>query len=243
MGQVISVVSGKGGTGKTSLCAGIAGCLAAEGKCVLCIDVDVGLRNLDIALGMSEESVVTFTAVMRGEYTLAQAAENRSIPGLFLLTAPICEAPEDIDAAAFSAMLRAARERFDFILLDAAAGIGKSFRLAADNADYAIVVSGADPASLRDAARTAELLPDGLEARLAVNRIGSRLFSQLRSTVDDVMDAVGLPLLGIVPDDGDVTLAAAAGMPLIVYTGQGAARACLNMARRLCGRKMPLMHL
>lgn len=243
MGQIISVVSGKGGTGKTTMCAGLASCLAAEGSRVLCIDMDVGLRNLDIALGMSEESVITFTSVMRGEYSVLQATQNRVIENLFLLTAPLTEKPEQIGKEPFSAMLLGAAKEFDFVLLDAPAGIGAGFFLAVENADLSLVVCNADPASLRDAAATAQLLPEDRQAKLIVNRIGSRLFAKLRSTVDDVMDTVGLPLLGIVPDDENVTFAAASSMPLIQYTGHGAARACLNMARRLCGRKMPLMHL
>ena len=88
MGEILSVVSGKGGTGKTTLCAGIASCLAAEDKRVLCIDADIGLRNLDIALGMSEQSILTFTDVMNGLYELTDATAHPRLDNLFLLTAP-----------------------------------------------------------------------------------------------------------------------------------------------------------
>ena len=109
MGTVLAVISGKGGTGKTSLCAGIASCLAADSLRVLCIDADLGLRNLDISLGMSQEAVLPFTAVMRGEYELQQAAESAVIPNLYLLTAPVTELPEGIDPAQFGALLETAR--------------------------------------------------------------------------------------------------------------------------------------
>lgn len=245
MGQVMAVISGKGGTGKTSLCAGIASCLAAEGQTVLCVDCDVGLRNLDISLGLTDEAVIPFTAVMEGECSLDDAVEHPGIPGLFLLTAPVTREPEELDAEAFGAMLAQVRERFDWCLIDAPAGIGAGFRLATGHADGILVVAGADPASLRDAARAADLLEldGGKELRLIVNRVSPRVFRQMNATVDDVMDGVGLPLLGIVPEDVHVTLAAAAGTPLILHTSRGASVACLHIARRLRGKKAPLLRL
>ena len=245
MGQVMSVISGKGGTGKTSLTAGIAACLAAEGARTLCIDCDVGLRNLDIALGMTDEAVVPFSDVMEGRAGLDDAAAHRDIPGLFLLTAPVTRQPEDLDAGAFAAMLRQVREQYDFCLIDAPAGLGAGFRLATADADLAVVVASADPASLRDAARAADLveLQGDTPRKLVVNRVSTKIYRQMHATVDDVMDGVGLPLLGIVPEDPSVTLAAAAGKPLILYTNRGAAVACLHLARRLRGRRIPLMRL
>ena len=245
MAQVLAVISGKGGTGKTSLCAGIASCLAMEGQKVLCIDLDVGLRNLDIALGMSDTAVLPFTAVMRGEYSLQRATAHPTIRDLWMLTAPVTEDPETIDIGAFGGLLEAARERYDWILLDAPAGVGTLFRMAVRFADEAVLVALADPASQRDAARAAELLLQEREipARLIVNRTVPRLFARMHATIDDVMDGVGLPLVGVVPDDASVTLAAAEGKPLVQYTYHGAALACLNIARRLCGQRVPLMKL
>ena len=243
--QVLAVISGKGGTGKTSLCAGIASCLAMDGLRVLCIDLDVGLRNLDIALGMQDVAVLPFTALMRGEYSLQQATQHPTLANLFLLTAPVTEDPETIDADAFGRLLDAARDAFDRILLDAPAGVGALFRMATRYADEAAVVALADPASQRDAARAAELLLQEREipARLIVNRAIPRLFARMHATVDDVMDGVGLPLLGVVPDDTAVTLAAAEGKPLVQYTYHGAALACHHIAGRLCGRRVPLMKI
>jgi septum site-determining protein MinD len=243
VGQVLAVISGKGGTGKTSVCAGVSSCLAAEGKKVLAIDEDVGLRNLDISLGMSDMAVLPFSSVMRGEYGLDKAAAHPKIDGLYLLTAPVTEEPEALDPLLFGDLLESARQKFDFILIDAPAGIGAGFRLATRFADGAIVVAGSDPASLRDAARAAELLPENLPAKLVVNRVSSRLYARMNATVDDVMDGVGLPLLGIVPEDVSVTLASAQGEALILYTSRGAACACLHIARRILGKKAPLMRL
>jgi len=245
MGQIFAVASGKGGTGKTSLCAGIASCLAAEGARVLCIDADIGLRNLDISLGVSELAAVPFTELLRGTYTAESIPEHPKIPGLFLLTAPITETPESVDLGQYREFLETVRQQFDYCLIDAPAGIGAGFRMACAGADRVLVVAGSDPASLRDAASVAALLaerPRG-SVKLVVNRVVPKLFAQMNTTVDELMDGAGLPLLGLVPEDPNVTLAAAAGMPLILYTGKKAARACLNIARRLKGRAVPLMKL
>ena len=245
MAQIVSLISGKGGTGKTSLCAGIAACLARDGFRVLAIDLDVGLRNLDIALGMADEAALPFTAVMRGETPIEQATPHPSQPRLSLLTAPVREQIELIGLWPFGAMLRQAKGKFDWILLDAPAGLGRGFQLATAFADEAIVVTLADPASQRDAARATELLLARREipVRMAVNRVSPKLFTKMQSTVDDVMDLVGLPLLGLVPEDASVVLAAASGRLLIDFTEQGAAKACHNLAGRLEGRRVPLMKL
>ena len=247
MGQVIAVISGKGGTGKTSLTAGVAACLAAEGQKVLCIDCDMGLRNLDLSLGLADEATVAFTDVMDGLYTLEDAVTHPRIPGLDLLTAPVTKLPEDVDQEAFGRLLEEVRAQYDWCLIDAPAGVGVGFQLATRYADELVVVAVADPASMRDAARGADFFelqyrPDRA-MRLGVNRVSRRMYRKLRATVDDVMDGVGLPLLGIVPDDISVTLAAAASEPLILYTSRGASVACLHIARRLCGRRATLLRL
>ena len=245
MGQILAVVSGKGGTGKTSLCAGIACCLAEAEQKVLCIDADVGLRNLDISLGLTQEPVLPFTAVMRGEYPLSRAAVHPAFPNLHFLTAPVTEAPENLDLDDFHKLLQEIRQTYDWCLIDAPAGIGPGFHLAVRHADQAIVVTGGDPAALRDGARTAEALEriSRAEAKIVVNRIRKKFFQRTRSTVDDCMDLIGLPLLGIVPEDETVSVSAARGLALCQTTKKGAALACRHIANRLRGIKQPLLHL
>lgn len=246
LGQVLAVISGKGGTGKTSLCAGVALALAEAGQKVLCIDADVGLRNLDIPLGLTDEPAICFTDVMRGVYPLSKATVHPRCSGLHFLTAPVTEAPEDLEETQFHQLLTQARETYDWCLIDAPAGVGAGFRLAVRWADYAMVVSGSDPAALRDGARAAQTL-EGIskaEPKLVVNRIQRRFFRKTRFTVDDCMDSVGLPLLGIVPEDEAVALSAAKGQPLLNFTSKkGAAVACRHIARRLLGEKQPLLNL
>ena len=245
MGQVLAVVSGKGGTGKTSLCAAVAAWLAMDGQRVLCIDADVGLRNLDISLGLANEPSIPFTAVMRGEYDLSRAAAHPYLRNLYFLTAPVTESPEDLDRKQFGAMLSQVRQKFDFCMIDAPAGLGAGFRLAAAHADLAMVVTGGDPAALRDGERTAQALEQvsRAEAKLVVNRIQRRYFRRTKATVDDCMDAVGLPLLGIVPEDEAVALAAARGQALALVSRKGASLACRHIAGRLQGFKQPLLHI
>ena len=241
MGKVLAFVSGKGGTGKTSMCAAIATCLAAQGQQVLCMDLDIGLRNLDLALGVAEEPLLPFTGLMDGSCTPEELAPCGAVPNLRVLTAPVTAEPESIDRDAFTAMVAACKERYDFCLLDAPAGIGAGFRLCVAAADEIIVVTGGEPAALRDGARAASLLPDpAIPAQVLVNRVSKPMYRRMVATVDDVMDAVGLPLLGIVPEDCTVTLAAAAGQPLILESRRGAAAACLRISRRLLGQNVPL---
>ncbi len=243
LGDSIAVLSGKGGTGKTSVCAALATTLAARGLRVLCIDCDVGLRNLDISLGMTQVETLSFLDVCRGHYPLSKAAAHPDFPSLRFLTAPVNCWAGDIDEQAFTALVRQARKEFDYIFLDAPAGTEAGFRLAAVNADRCVLVTGSDPAAVRDAGRTGELLErmGRKNVRLIVNRIQPKMISAMKRTVDDVMDDAGLPLLGIVPEDAEVTFAAAFGKPLLKYSKKGAAtKAFGRIATRLQGMPVPI---
>ena len=237
MGEVIAVLSGKGGTGKTSVCAGIATALSQMGKKVLCIDCDIGLRNLDIALGLSDLATISFMDVCRGDYPVTMATAHPVFPNLQFLTAPMNCLAGEVDFLEFSEMLGKAREQFHYIFLDAPAGIEDGFRLAAKAADRVILVTGPDPASIRDAKQAAEALErlGKKNVRLIVNRISKKVASMLNLTVDDIMDQAGLPLLGLVPEDGNIVLSAAFRQPLLCITKKGAAAACKRIAKRIQG--------
>jgi septum site-determining protein MinD len=242
LGELIAVLSGKGGTGKTSVCAAVSTALARMGHRVLAVDCDMGLQNLDISLGLSDSGAISFLDVCEGGYSLSQAAKHDRFESLSFLTAPLSRTAERVDADAFRDMVRAAKREFDYIFLDAPAGIDAGFELAAKFADRCLIVTGADPAAMRDAARAAQRLElmGKTDVKLIVNRVSRKLFSTMSVTVDDVMDTAGLPLIGVVPEDQNVTLAAAFGTPLISYTTRGAAKACEAIARRLEGRHVPL---
>ena len=243
MGELFAVLSGKGGTGKTSVCAGIATALAAEGKKVLCIDCDVGLRNLDISLGMSDCGALSFLDVSEGGYLLSRAARHPLYAELSFLTAPMNRPVEKIDPIAFGDMLQDARKEYDFIFLDAPAGVDAGFRLVAQVADRFLLVTGAGPAAMRDAARVGDLLElmGKKNIRLVVNRVDRSMLSTVRVTIDDVMDTAGLPLIGVVLEDINVTLAASFGEPLLKYAKRSdAARAYKNIAKRIQGYSQPI---
>ena len=242
MGELIAVLSGKGGTGKTSVCAAIASALALQGVSVLCIDCDVGLRNLDISLGMAEIGALSFRDVCSGDYTLEQAVHHPRYEQLQFLTAPMNCSADEVDLDSFSQMLTQAREQFSYVFLDAPAGIEAGFRLAAQYADRIVLVTGPDPASIRDAARTGQILEQmgKTNVRLIVNRITKKIASAWNLTVDDIMDQAGLPLLGVVPEDPNVTMAAVYNEPLLAHTYKGAAAACCRIARRIQGYPTPI---
>lgn len=245
MSTAIVVTSGKGGTGKTSFTAGVSSCLAALGQRVLCVDMDIGLRNLDISLGMTDRALMDFTDVLSGRCALQRAAARHPvIQGLSLLTAPLSLPPEGLDEGRMTAFLNEAKSRYDYIVMDSPAGLGDGFRLAVCGADRAVVVSTTDASALRDAQRVVSLLARALpHIHLVVNRVQPRLLRRLHTTIDDAMDAASLPLLGVVPEDPQVLLSANAGSPIILSSRKGAALAYLNIARRLMGQKVPLMAL
>ena len=245
MSTVIAITSGKGGTGKTSLTGGVASCLAALGHKVLCVDMDIGLRNLDLTLGMSDRALMDFTDVLSGRTTLERAAvPHPVIQGLYLLTAPLTQPRDVITEEKLRAFLAQAKASFDYVLLDAPAGLGGGFRMSVCGADRALVVSTTDASALRDAQRTVSVLRNRIpRIHLVVNRVQPRLLRRLHTTIDDAMDAAGLPLLGIVPEDPQVMLCANQGQPLILRASRGAAVAYLNIAKRLLGQKAPLMKI
>lgn len=242
MATVIAVTSGKGGTGKTSLVGAVGSCLAALGHPTLCIDMDVGLRNLDLTLGLSDRALMDFTDVVQGRCPLQKAVvEHPDIQGLFLLTAPF-SLPHGVPEEAMKELLWQARQQYDYILLDAPAGLGEGFQLSVCGCDRAIVVSTTDASALRDAQRTVTELTGRVDQiHLVVNRVQPKLLKKLHTTIDDAMDAAGLPLLGVVPEDSMVMLSANQGKPLILCANKGAAIGYRNIAFRLEGHRIPVM--
>lgn len=245
-GECIAVVSGKGGTGKTSLVSGVGAALALAGRRVLCLDCDIGLRNLDLALGLSDKALMDFSDVARGRCGLDDAAvEHPKLPGLFLLTAPVRSGRPAVTEVEMRALLEEARKRFDYCLLDAPAGLGTGFQLAVCGADRCVVVTTADTTALRDAQHTVMELnrfPVG-SLHLVVNRVRRKMLRQLHATIDDAIDRAGLPLLGVVPEDDALPLYLNQGLPLLPAGGQGVSAAYRNIGKRIQGEKVPLARI
>jgi len=242
MGQVIVMTSGKGGTGKTSLTAGIAASMALDGHKVLCIDGDIGLRNLDIALGMTDCALMDFTDVVLQDCPLSMAAAaHPEIETLSLLTAPLTM-PEDFPGEdGMKRVLAQAREQYEYVFVDSPATLGEWAKLSLCDADRVLLAVTMDPNALRDAQRVVSGLAHIEQVHLIANRVIPRMLTRLDMTIDDVMDTVGLPLIGIVPDDPTVQIAASRGMALALQSTCRAAKACGNIAARLAGRSVPLM--
>ena len=243
MGRQIAVVSGKGGVGKTTSAGGIAGTLAAMGRCVLLVDGDVGLGNLDLMLGIEGEAVHDLLEVLDGHCPLRSAVLriSREHPLWYLPLAlsiradfsSLCRLPEALETL---------REKFDDLIVDCPAGLGETVRCLTVGADLAVVVTTPDLVAVRDARRTMQMLAQmDCDARLVINRIRPSLMQQGGAPdVDDIIDGVGAQLLGLVPEDALVTPLQNAGVPVIFQTASPAAAQIRDVARRLEGENRPL---
>lgn len=240
MSEIILIASGKGGTGKTAVTAGLACALAREGKRVAAVDCDFGLRNLDIALGLAQHVVFDIGDVLLGRADLDRAMlAHPDFPGLYLLpsTPP---GGERFGAEEFSAMAKKLREEFDFVLLDAPAGIGSGLRFIAGEAGRAFIVTTPDTPCLRDSSAAVGVLDElGIpDVRLILNRVDKRRLKKGSSwTVDGSMDELGLRLFGIVREDRTVSDAFSAGVPILGLKCPAASDVGL-IAARLCGRRV-----
>ena len=243
MGKVIAVASGKGGTGKTTVVAALSSCLAVLGHKTLCIDFDAGLRNLDLALCMTDFAVMDFMDVVSGHLDIMSAcSESPKVENLFFLSAPTASIPENVDKSAFKEMFKKICQSFDFCLIDCPAGIGSGFRLAHSSADMSIIVTTGDLASMRDANRTANVVRDlGVtNLRLIVNRVLPKNFKRIRTNIDDVIDIVGVQLIGLIPEDKYIFTALHENTPIILYKKRFSAYDFLDAARRIAGDDVPL---
>ncbi len=245
MSNIIAVVSGKGGTGKTSFAANVGLALSMLGYRTLCLDCDFTLRNLDLALGLSDRAVMDFSDVAMGRCSLAEAVvHSEKYPNLDLLCAPLCDGEPDVTAEQMRSLAEEIRESYSYCLVDSPAGLGTGFRLALAMADSAVVVTTTDASALRDAQRTVMELQafPADRVHLVVNRVDKKLLRSMRMTIDDAIDTAGLPLLGVVPEDKDVPYALNQGIPLR-ECNYFAERAYENIAKRLVGRRVPLLRI
>ncbi len=241
MGRIIAVISGKGGTGKTTAVGAIGACLGALGKRTLCVDCDADLQNLDIVMG-----TVSFLPPALSDLSALPAditelcVAHPALENVWLLSPLDFADAEHVEA--YAALFSAIREQFDFCLLDAPAGIGDDVKNLLTCADEAIIVTTGDRSSLRDGQTMCSLLQESgiTDARLLVNRVDPRSFRREKATVDDVIDTVGARLLGIVRDDRSVPEAANRETPLVLYSRKSAAHGFLRVARRLTGECIPV---
>jgi len=243
--KVVTVTSGKGGVGKTTAVANIAVALAARGQKVTCIDGDIGLRNLDVVMGLENRIVYDLVDVIEGRCRLRQAMiRDKRLPELFLIPAA---QTRDKTAVSPSDMVRLCdelRPEVDWILVDSPAGIERGFKNSVAPADRVLVMTNPEVSAVRDADRVIGLLEaDGKgPAALIINRLDPVMVRRGDMlSVDDVLDLLAIDLIGIVPEDEGVIVAANRGQPLTLDARNKAGLAFQNIARRLLGEQVPLL--
>lgn len=243
MSKIIGIVSGKGGVGKTTVCAGLAFALAARGKNVIAIDGDVGLKNLDILMGMSDNTAYDLTDILTERCQISKAVQvHHTYSNLHFISASQSAAAEDIDKLRFSRLCRYLRGFYDFVLVDAPAGLGQGFFNIIESCDECLVVATSDLTSIRDAQKTAALVSavPGLTPFLVLNKINPQMISKgYLQNIDDIIDSVSLPLIGMLPSDDRLVIYSNSGVPLI-STKSICARPMSNIAARIMGETVPL---
>jgi septum site-determining protein MinD len=238
------VTSGKGGVGKTTTSANVGTGLAQMGKSVVLIDADIGLRNLDVVMGLENRIVYNLVDVIEGSCRLKQALiKDKKHAGLYLMPAAQSRDKNSITPGQMIKLIDGLRLQFDYVIIDCPAGIEQGFQNAIAAADRAIVVTTPEVSAIRDADRIIGLLEANEIKRtdLIVNRIRYDLVRHGEMmSVDDVVDILGLPLLGVVPDDENVVIATNQGEPL-VGTESAAGCAFKNICRRIEGDDVPFV--
>jgi septum site-determining protein MinD len=243
--KVITITSGKGGVGKTTMTANIAAALAADGDKVTCIDADIGLRNLDVVLGLENRIVYDLVDVVEGRCRLRQAMiRDKRLPELFLIPAA---QTRDKSAVSPSDMVRLCdelREFNDWILIDSPAGIERGFRNAIAPADIIIVATNPEVSAVRDADRIIGLIEaeEKGPARLVINRIKPEMVKRGDMlTVDDILELLAVDLIGIIPEDERVILSTNRGVPISLDGKSPAGQAFRNIALRIKGDTIPFI--
>lgn len=243
--EVIVVTSGKGGVGKTTTTANVGTGLARAGKKVCLIDTDIGLRNLDVVMGLENRIVYNLVDVVEGNCRVKQALiRDKRNPGLYLMPSAQSRDKTAVSPGQMIKVIDHLREQFDYILLDCPAGIEQGFQNAIAGADRALVVTTPEVSAIRDADRIIGLLEaNGFKQMdLVINRLRMDMVRRgnMMSSAD-VADILAIPLIGIVPDDENVVIATNQGEPL-VGSDTPAGRAYANIVQRVLGNEVPFLN-
>ena len=245
--RVIVITSGKGGVGKTTTTANIGAALADKGHKVLLIDTDIGLRNLDVVMGLENRIVYDLIDVIEGRCRVSQALiKDKRCPSLVLLPAAQIRDKNDVNTDQMKELIFSLKESFDYILIDCPAGIEQGFKNAIVAADEAIVVTTPEVSATRDADRIIGLLEAaGIKSpRIVVNRLRIDMVKEKNMlSVEDILDILAVKLLGVVPDDETVVISTNKGEPLVYKGDSLAAKAFKNIASRIEGVEVPLLDL
>ena len=243
--QVVTISSGKGGVGKTTAVANLAVALAAEGDKVVCIDGDIGLRNLDVVMGLENRIVYDIVDVIEGRCKLRQAMiRDKHLPELYLIPAAQTRDKNAVSPSDMKRICDELRLSADFILIDSPAGIERGFRNAIAPADRVLVITNPEVSAVRDADRVIGILEaeEKHSPALVINRLNPDLVKQHDMlSAEDVLDLLGIQLIGIVPEDEAVIVGSNRGTPVSQDPKSHAGQAFRNIARRLKGQEVPFM--
>ncbi|MGI6224879.1 MAG: septum site-determining protein MinD [Peptococcales bacterium] len=247
MGEVIVVTSGKGGVGKTTTTANIGTGLAALGYKAVLIDTDIGLRNLDVVMGLENRIVYDLIDVTQGNCRLKQALiKDKRFDGLFLLPAAQTKDKSALKGEEMKKLCDELKEEFDYVLVDCPAGIEQGFKNAIAGAERALIVTTPEVSAVRDADRIIGLLEaNGLHApKLIINRIRPDMVKRGdMMNIEDMLDILAIELAGVVPDDEYIVVSTNKGEPAVLDVNSRAGQAYRNIAKRITGQEVPLINL
>lgn len=247
MGKVIVVTSGKGGVGKTTSTANIGAALTKLGNKVIVIDGDIGLRNLDVVMGLENRIVFDLVDLIEKKCKPRQAMiKDKRFDGLYLIPAAQTRDKDAINPEQMKELCDELKEEFDYVIVDCPAGIENGFKNAIAGADSAIVVTTPEVSAVRDADRIIGLLEAHSvdDINLVVNRIKMNMVRNGDMLdINDILDILGIKLIGVVPDDENVVISTNKGEPVVEYNNSLAGTAYSNIARRLMGEEVKFLEL
>ena len=242
MGEVIVITSGKGGVGKTTTTANVGAALALRGKKVVLVDTDIGLRNLDVVMGLENRIVYDIVDVVEGKCKLRQALiKDKRFTDLFLLPAAQTRDKSAVNEEQMRELTSKLREEFDYILIDCPAGIEQGFKNAIAGADRAIVVTNAEISSIRDADRIIGLLEASeiKNPELIINRLRPEMVKRGEMMdVEDILDLLSIDLIGVVPEDEYIITQTNKGEPVVTNKKAPSGKAYIEIARRILGENV-----
>ena len=247
MGEVIVVTSGKGGVGKTTTTANIGTGFALQGKKVVLVDADIGLRNLDVVMGLENRIVYDLVDVVEGNCRLKQALiRDKRYESLYLLPAAQTRDKNAVNPEQMKELCSELAQEFDFVIIDCPAGIEQGFRNAIAGASQAIIVTTPEVSAVRDADRIIGLLEsEGKHnPKLIINRIRPNMVKKGdMMDINDIIEILAIDLLGIIPDDDYIIISTNRGEPAVANPVSAASTAYKNIVRRLLGENVPLMKI
>lgn len=247
MSEVIVVTSGKGGVGKTTTSANIGAGLALAGKKTVLLDTDIGLRNLDVVLGLENRIVYDLVDVIEGNCRLKQALiKDKRFEGLFLLPAAQTKDKTAVSPKEMKKLCEDLKKEYDYIIIDCPAGIEQGFQNAIAGADRAIVVTTPEVSAVRDADRIIGLLEanEVRDSKLVVNKLRPDMVKRGdMMSVEDILEILAVGLIGVVPDDQEIIVTTNRGEPVVSKEKSTAGQAYRNIVKRIMGQQVPMLDL